>query len=75
MFSDKPGGYKAGVGLLLASTVLLIVGFATPKWATNDRGLSGGLWKICIISGYSGDSVCTTWEVWESLTGLKSEFK
>lgn len=57
-FSSRTSGYKAGVLLLFLASVVFIVGYAGPYWASAEliKTLGGlvtttyseGIWMLCI---------------------------
>ena len=46
-WTTRTSGYKLGVFLLFLSTLLYVVGYASPFWSDFDGYGSSGLWMAC----------------------------
>lgn len=61
-FTSRTSGYKAGVFLLFFASIVFIVGYASPYWASAEltwlaaTTSSEGLWMMCLslnLAGYT----------------------
>ena len=64
-FTSRTSGYKAGVFLLFFASIVFIVGYASPYWASAEltwlaapfaATSSEGLWMMCLSLNLAGST-------------------